>query len=302
MSILQRILVPTDMSDFAELALRYALFFNEKLGSQITLMHAESMPMNPEGPYGYYLENATDARRDAAVRLRDYAQSKVPAGVHVETTVIDDVPARAIVEMADNVDAQLIVMGTHGRHGLTRALLGSVTERVLRMTSRPVMSVTPRIFETSKGIGIKSILCPVNFTPVARVALEHANVLAEAFDARIIVMYVAEESDALLSLDLQQEFASWLDPLVRENAQYKKVIVHGDSAERVLDFADHVSADLIVVGAQHKFFADDTVIGSTTERITRFAKQPVLTVVRHPVSAKPAPHLREVIAHAPALK
>ena len=294
MSSFERILVPTDMSDFAELALRYALYFNETVGSQITLMHAETMPLYPEQPFGYYLENAADARRDAAERLREYARSKVPPSVHVETTVIDDIPARAIAEMADNLSADLIIMGTHGRHGLTRALLGSVTERVLRMTSRPVLSVTPRLFETNRGIGIKSILCPVNFTPVARIALEHANVLAEVFGANVIVVYVAEESDALLSLDLQQEFASWLDPLVRENATYKKVIVHGDAAARVLDVADHIAADIIVVGAQHKFFADDTVIGGTTERITRFAKHPVLTVMRRPVGephAMPRPVL-----------
>jgi nucleotide-binding universal stress UspA family protein len=289
MSPFERILVPTDMSDFAELALRYALYFNEKLGSRITLMHAETLPLYPEQPFGYYLENAADARLDAAERLRDYAGEKVPAAAQVETTVVDDVPARAIVELADRIEADLIIMGTHGRHGLTRALLGSVTERVLRMTSRPVMSVTPRLFETSRGIGFRSILCPVNFTPVARVALEHANALAETFGARVTVMYVAEESDALLSLDLQHEFALWLDPLVREHAQYKKVIVHGDAAERVLDVADHIGADVIVVGAQHKLFADDTVIGGTTERITRFARQPVLTVVRQPVAEeKPA--------------
>ena len=283
MSNFERILVPTDMSDFAELALRYALFFNEKLGSHITLMHAESMPLYPDQPFGYYLENAADARRDAAERLRDYAREKVPASVHVETTVIDDIPARAISDLADSLDADLIIMGTHGRHGLTRALLGSVTERLLRMTSRPVLSVTPRLFETSRGIAFQSILCPVNFTPVARIALEHANLLAEKFGAKITVVYVAEESDALLSLDLQQEFASWLDPLVREKAEYKKVIVHGDAAGRVLDVANHIGADVIVVGAQHKFFADDTVIGATTERVTRFARQPVLTVMRRPV-------------------
>ena len=294
MSRFERILVPTDMSDFAELALRYALYFNENVGSQITLLHAETAPLYPDEPFGYYLENAADARRDAAERLRDYASQKVPASAHVETTIIEDIPARAIVDTADKMDADLIVMGTHGRHGLTRALLGSVTEHVLRMTSRPVLSVTPRLFETNRGIGFQSILCPVNFTPVARIALEHANAIAEAFGAKVMVMYVAEESDALLSLDLQQEFAAWLDPIVREHAEYKKVIVHGDAAARVLDMANHIGADIIVVGAQHKFFADDTVIGATTERITRFARQPVLTVMRRPVAelrAVPKPAL-----------
>src|SRR5207244_6601911 len=74
---------------------------------------------------------------------------------------------------------------------------------------------------------------------------------AEKFGAKITAMYVAEESDALLSLDLQQEFASWLDPLVREHTEYRKVIVHGDAAARVLEVANHIGADATIVGAQH---------------------------------------------------
>jgi nucleotide-binding universal stress UspA family protein len=129
MSGFERILVPTDMSDAAEPALRYALQLHDTLGSRITLLHAHPMPLYPDQPLGYYIENATDARLDAAERLRDYARAKVPRGVTVATTVIDDLPARAIVETADNVDADLIVMTP-----------GATTERVRRTTSRPVVS------------------------------------------------------------------------------------------------------------------------------------------------------------------
>jgi len=133
MSGFERILVPTDMSDATEPALRYALELHETLGSRITLLHARRMPLHPHQPLGYYIENAADARLDAAERLRDYARAKVPRGVPVETTVLDDAPARAIVETADNVGADLIVMTP-----------GATTERVRRATSRAVVSAPAR--------------------------------------------------------------------------------------------------------------------------------------------------------------
>jgi nucleotide-binding universal stress UspA family protein len=67
---------------------------------------------------------------------------------------------------------------------------------------------------------------------------------------------------------------------VRKNTRYDEVLLHGNASERVLEVAGQIDADLLVIGAQHRTFADSTVIGSTTERIARFAKQPVLTVIR----------------------
>lgn len=130
-----RILVPTDMTDRGEDVLRRALEVGD---CEITLLHAEPMPLYPSQPLGDFLDNSADARRDAAVRLRDYAHAHIPLGVHVETTVIDDVPARAIVETADHLGADLIVMGD-----------GALTDRVRRMTTRPVMTVSTRSAATA---------------------------------------------------------------------------------------------------------------------------------------------------------
>ena len=127
-----RILVPTDMSDSAEAALRYALFLNKTLGSRLTLLYAERMLLYPERPVGFYFESAADARRDAAERLRDYAREKTPRAAHVETTVIDDSPANAIPETADRLGADLIVMGV--KHG-------ALIQHVRRTTARPVVSI-----------------------------------------------------------------------------------------------------------------------------------------------------------------
>ncbi|HEY6895433.1 MAG TPA: universal stress protein, partial [Rhodanobacteraceae bacterium] len=134
-------------------------------------------------------------------------------------------------------------------------------------------------------VNIRTILCPVNFSEVAREALENACALADALEAQLIVANVVERGERVPA-QVEDRFHAWVDPLVRARTTYESVVVTGDPAQRVLEIADQTRADLIVLGAQHEFFSDATVIGTTTERVTRFARQPVLTIVRHAAGQK----------------
>jgi len=283
-SPIQRILVPTDLSEFSDLALDYALLFQKKLGAQITLLYAEEFTLLTSGEY-YYADDAAHMKKRASRLLHEYITKHVPSTSPVATMLVDDIPGRAIVMTADDVNADLIIMGSHGRHGLRRALLGSVTERVLRETTRPVMTVVPKIRPVDSETKIATILCPVNFTDVAREALENACALAGALEAQVIVMHVVEREDDTTPANVETRFHSWVDPLVRGRTRYEQVVSAGEPAARVLEVADQVRADLIVLGAQHKLFSDATVIGTTTERVTRFAHQPVLTITRRAAAA-----------------
>ncbi|MGZ7081191.1 MAG: universal stress protein, partial [Thermoanaerobaculia bacterium] len=145
MAAFERILIPTDLSDFATLAFKYGVLFNKQVGSKLTLLFVEDVAISFEAlemPLGYYLEEAPQAREVLMEKLRDQARALAP-GVSIETAVATDTPSRAIVTLGDQMRADLIIMGTHGRRGLERAFLGSVTERVLRHTDRPILTVTP---------------------------------------------------------------------------------------------------------------------------------------------------------------
>jgi nucleotide-binding universal stress UspA family protein len=297
----ERILVPTDMSDFAAQAIRYAAMLREKLGSKLTLLYADEtyFPVDVlEIPLGYYLEQAPETKSRLEERLRAYASESLP-GVDVDTRVLQDAPARAIVQTAREVKADLVVMGTHGRQGWRRALLGSVTETVLHDIDRPLITVTPGVVPPGDAPSIRRVVCPVNFTYIAREALNHACNMAEAFDAELIIVYVAEGVQPPQLPEVEAAFSLWVAPALRGRARYRLTVVgEGNPAEKVLATAQEVGADLIVLGAQHKFFSDATVIGITTQRITRFARCPVMTVVR---KAKPEVLVREheeVLAHA----
>lgn len=277
----ERVLVPTDMSDFSAVALRYAALLRERLGSRITLLYADEtwLPMDAlEMPLGYYLDNAPETKSKLQHKLREFASSALPGPV--ETQIVQDAPARAIVRAAKEMNADLVIMGTHGRRGWRRALLGSVTESVLHEIDRPVLTVTPAVQQANPDI--RRVVCPVNFTYVARESLQHACAMAAAFDAELIVMYVAEGVQPPKLPEVEAAFSLWVDPAVRGRARYKLSLVsESQPAEAILGTVGELEADLIVLGAQHKFFRDATVFGMTTERITRFARCPVLTVVRN---------------------
>jgi len=137
------ILVPTDFSDPADGALRYALALAGKIGASITLLHAYDIPIVgfPDG--------ALVASADLAGRISTAAQEALDAavakysgeGVEIHPILKTGDAREVIPAIAESVDADLIVMGTHGRRGLSRALLGSVTETVMRTATRPVLTV-----------------------------------------------------------------------------------------------------------------------------------------------------------------
>jgi nucleotide-binding universal stress UspA family protein len=268
------ILVPTDLSNFSSGALRWAGLLQRRLGARVTVVYADE-PWVPfdilEGPAAYLLQRAPEFRERLTRELRDFVEQIQPQIV-AERVIVEKAPAEAILDMAKATDADLIVIGTHGRTGLRRVILGSVAEKVLHHTERTVLCIPPN---ASPSIG--KILCPVNFTPVARAALEEAASLAGAFDADLLVVHVTDAIDH--ASDVAGEFGAWMEPHVRDRCRYSHVVAAGDAAEETIRLARAAHADLIVLGTQHKRFADATVIGTTTERVMRLANIPVMAVV-----------------------
>lgn len=278
------ILCPTDFSELATFALHYAKDMAACSGARLLVLYAD--PFLPP-PYVTArqvdelvpaLERSKQAARD---HLAGYVREQVGEAVETEAIVVEDWPAPAIVNTAERGNADLIVMGTHGRSGLSRVMLGSVTERVLRETDRPVLTVRYKQGIAEPTVSVKQVLCPVNYTDVALKALEHAVAVAECFHAELWVLNVVE-SPGGLSTDQQEldRLCGWIPEDVRWRCSVKEIVRRGDAAEQILAAASAIGCDMIVLGAQHKRFFDTTVIGTTTVRVTRHAPCPVLTVIR----------------------
>lgn len=150
----RKILYPTDFSDSARAALAYVKKLREAGAAHVVLLHVyDSRTINLrweiEAEYGK--KSATEARKDVVKKLLDATCKRLQeleeelkdAGFETELIVVEGIPYQEIAKIAANKGVSLIVMGSHGEHGVIERIIGSTTERVLRVTSVPVLVVHP---------------------------------------------------------------------------------------------------------------------------------------------------------------
>lgn len=273
---LRRLVVPTDFSEQATAAMPYAALLAKRFDAQVTLLHAsavqpsyEPIPLDAAA-----VVHISDGEDQLAVRALEETRSAHFDAVDVRVRNVFGRAAEAILDESHATDADMIVMGTHGRGGVARALLGSVAEDVIRESDRPVLTVrtsamTPRIAR---------ILCPINYSNAAANALQHAMLFASAFDAELLALYFKEDGSTDEDLEMEIErLRLWIGDIPL-SIHLTCLAHHGEAAVQVNEYARSHQADLVVVGAQQRRGALKTTIGSTTDRLTRHAPCPVLTV------------------------
>ncbi len=237
-----------------------------------------------------------DVRRALLEELDRFAQPARSSGVPMHFTVEEGNVVNEILREAAALHADLIVLGTHGRSGFDRVGLGSVTEKVLRRASCPVLTVPPSdtAVPLADGPPFRRIVCAVDFSDASLKGLEHAFSLAQEDDAQLFVTHVIDwPDDANLPPALAQAIAStrreWehgkqrqLEQLVPESSRTwcrpEHVLRVGPPARELLRVAAEREADLIVVGVHGRGAIDLALFGSTTHKILRDAGCPVLTV------------------------
>lgn len=296
---LQRILCPIDFSDASRRALDHAAAIARWYGAHLTAMHVVSprfMPMPPvlfaEAPPKPAALTQAEAD-DIAAHVRAWLAPASQSGIETDVIVEEGhQPAAQIVARAVSLPANLIVLGTHGRSGFDRLLLGSVTEKVLRKSVCPVMTVPPPA-ERPSHLPYKHLLCPVDFSPPSLAALRFAISMAKESDARLAIANVIEwtatglapnvpfdytefrrevEDDSRRRLDalVSEEVRTWCQPTTR--------LLYGKPYEEILTFARNEGVDLIVMGVHGRSVLDLMLFGSTTNHVVRQAACPVLTL------------------------
>lgn len=138
---LKRILVPTDFGEAAERALDVAVNLAKKYGATITLVHVYEIPVYPYPGSLVDFDFVTPIREAAQQQLAAAFDALKLRGVEARAELLFGVPWSAILDVAEHRKADLVVMGTHGRKGVMHALLGSVAEKVVRLSPVPVLTV-----------------------------------------------------------------------------------------------------------------------------------------------------------------
>ncbi len=279
----QLILCPTDFSEMADHALRYAGVLAKGFQARLVVLYAETF----EPPPYFTADQAKDllkslarSRKAAGAHLSRYVKDRAEEYFQAESLVVEGHPAMAILKTAQERNADWIIMGTHGRSGWSRFRLGSVTERVLEEADRAVLTVRGKKGSAEPVPALpRQILCPVNYTEVALQALKQAVAIVERFSASLGVIHVLESSEEEPEEREMNRLCSWIPEDIRSRCQLKEMVRRGNAAEQILEVAATTNCDMIVLGAQHKLFWDTTVMGTTTVNVTRHAPCPVLTVV-----------------------
>jgi nucleotide-binding universal stress UspA family protein len=141
---IKRIVVGTDFSDAAEHALDYAIELAKKLGGEIVLVHAYELPTYafPEGAviHAELVDRIGKVSEDA---LNSAVRERAKSGVPIKPAIRTGNAWREVLAVAEEEKADLVVIGTHGRRGIARVIMGSVAERVVRMATCPVLTVRP---------------------------------------------------------------------------------------------------------------------------------------------------------------
>ena len=180
-------------------------------------------------------------------------------------------------------------MGTHGRSGFQRLLLGSVAERVIRRSTAPVLTVPPRI--PQGGMRLGTILCAVDFSdPTAR-AVDYAASIAAAASARLVLAHALEWSEEMETLpnigssllpssedDAVDRMNELLTADIRAHCAPELLVGYGSPADEVMRLVHERHVDLVVLGIRRRNAIDLAVFGSTTQRLIRDGGCAVLTV------------------------
>jgi nucleotide-binding universal stress UspA family protein len=276
-----RVLCAVDFSEPSAAALRFAARLSAGVQGSLHALHAHFW----EAPAYFTESRLADLNRqfqlskqEADRALERFITTACP---HCDASrvIVDARPVDGILKFADESKTDLIVLGTHGRSGFRRFLLGSVAERVLRETTIPIVTVRAPLETPLGDLPIGKILCPVNASPAAGNALVLAARLAASLGAELNVLHVVEP----FGHHSRPDICLWLPEGERQACRIQELVASGEAAEQILHLAAESSSDLLVLGAQHSPFADATVIGTTTIRVVRHSPIPVLTVVSSPV-------------------
>jgi nucleotide-binding universal stress UspA family protein len=278
-----KILCPTDFSEGSQQAVRVATRLAIEANAELVLLHAWFVP-----PLSYSMEvpfppNVVQDIVDDAQRGLDAAVREVIAAGAKNTTgrLLTGTPWHEIVSELEKQAYDLCVIGTHGRTGLSRILLGSVAEKVIRHSPCSVLAIRP----DSAVASFKHVLVPTDFSDSATHALDLAAKVV-ALDGAITLLHVLELPIAY-SGEIAPDFAQDLDKkaaaaLAASAARVTSARVTtrsriGYPGAQTLSTVEHdPSIDLVVMGSHGRTGLKRALLGSVAEKVVRHARCPVL--------------------------
>jgi nucleotide-binding universal stress UspA family protein len=290
--MLRNVLCPLDRSPSSLEALDYAIALARWQGARLHLLEVVEPVGSPRRGDGAKHSGALTGVRAALERdLRQVLVSRRAWDVKVEILMREGNVVREILAQAGDSRADLVVMGSHGRSGVQRLVLGSVAEKVLRRATCPVLTVRRGVSRVRRHRSpFRTILCPTDLSAAGNTAVAYAKRLARESHAHLTLMTAVEwPAGAAVRFGPIAEIQEQLEESARKELRRllprptgdrpaKALVVQGKASAAIVKLARAGSVDLIVMGLSGSDAQDVRVLGSTTHRVIRQGAWPVLTV------------------------
>ena len=288
------ILCPVDFSEFAIRAYHYALSLAEHYRAKLVAQHIVELSRYPYAEYGAsagdYAEFCRALRDGGNEQLQEFVKKHTHAEIQPELMVQQGSAPDCILSFAQAQKADVIVMGTHGRRGYDRLVLGSVTNRVMRRASCPVLAICKPQHdslaedkEKHHVHRLSRILFCTDFSENSERALNYAMSATAEYGAELTLLHVLEEvpsppkrEEAMAKVAEQLE--KLIPPEARKTLKIKTAVRIGKPYEQIIQLALEAQADVVTMGVRGRGALDLAVFGSTTYRVMQLGPCPVLAV------------------------
>jgi len=275
-----KIVCATDFDEASGVAVRYAASIARAWGASLDLLHAWFSPDElPDDIAASRADVIAASRAKGHARL-DAAVAELGAqGVKASAALLEGAPERAIPEYATARGASLLVIGTHAAAGLKHALVGSVAERILRVSSVPVL-VVPKDVRVDEGAKFapREILVPTDLSHGSADALRKALALGERSGARVVLLhawdvppYYFEDGKALdeTAQRMPKHVADWLDETFDESVDFaehdfQQIVRRGDPHDAIAETCAIRQPDLLVMATAGRRGLEHLMLGSVT--------------------------------------
>lgn len=288
-----KILVPIDFSEYSERAFNYALALSGQFGSRLTLINIDELfrSVYPEDGMQLYNIEETAQKRIELIQsqLQKYIQQAAEKNIPATYAIVrGDSVSEKLLEHIEQNQYDMVVMGTHGRTGLKHIFLGSIAEKIVRLSPAPVLT----IHECVDCFKAKKILVPIDFSAYSLQALEYAKSIANSLGAEITVMHVIERVIypafypegyyPIVDFEpkLHDQILESIDVFLKQipDITVDKVVTAGRPSDEIVQYANNNQIDLIIMATRGLSGLQHLIVGSTAERIVRLSSIPVLTV------------------------
>lgn len=292
---LRRILCPLDLSDASATIYGYATALASRYRASLTVLELVwvGLPITEVSGSAAVLTPAEV--QDYSADLDRFVTEHTPQDVDVRTVFREAPIVSGILEEAKAGPSDLIVIGTHGRGGFERLVLGSIAEKVVRLSPCPVLIVPMQARgAAAEGPSFRTIVCALDFSPASLVGLRHALSLAQAAGTRLILVHVLDwPPDRPVAPGLgpevaavrrstedaaRRELRAAVTDEAREWCDCREEVAVGRPYEEILRIATEHEADLIVLGIHGRTIVERALFGSTATQVVRRSPCPVLTV------------------------